>query len=126
MAYGNKAIFSLSVADGSQAPEQVVDWETDYVGSPVVPKKTKFDIKEGNTPPVVAKNLADAFNNANDSGFKATATGAAVLFTAPAPYKVDQRRFTIDGKMTILPGDGANVPMGNTRLSVRNANGNPA
>ncbi len=123
MAVGNTAIFSMTGAKQSQAPEEVVDWETDFVGSPVVPKKAKFGIREGNTPPIAAKNLADAFNKAHESGFEATATGAAVRFTAPPPYKVDQMKFTIGGNTTNLDGDGASVPLGNTGLSVRNANG---
>ncbi len=119
MAYGDTAIFA-----GGAAQPAAVDWETDYAASPAVAKKATFDIKEGDTPQTVAQNLAAAFNSSNP-GFSATATGDKVVFTAAEPtYKVSDMRFVINGGLPEnLPASGASVAVGNTGLSVNNANG---
>ena len=121
MPVGDTAIFS---GEATRSQTTVVDWETDYVGSPKVPKKAKFDINERDMPKIVAQNLADDFNSKNGPHFSATATGAEVVFKAEDPkYEVSDMRFTINNEPTNLPGNGPSVPLGNTGVSVKNANG---
>ena len=118
MAFGDSAIFA-----GAASQTTPVDWETDYAASPAVPKKAKFDINEGDTPQVVAQNLAGAFNSRNKPSFSATANGPKVRFTAEdGSYVVSDMRFTINSQTENLPGNGNSVAVGNTGLSVRNAN----
>ena len=82
------------------------------------------DIKEGDTPQTVAENLAAAFNSCNAPNFIATATGAEVVFTASElQYKVSDMRFIINSQTENVPASGAIVAVGNTGLSVKNANG---
>ncbi len=120
MPYGNIASFS-----GTARSQATVDWETDFAASPAVPKIAKFDINEGDKPPTVAQNLADDFNKRNMPSFCATPNGSDVVFTAQdSKYKVSEMRFKINnGGTKNLPGDGAGVPVGNTGLSVKDANG---
>ncbi len=119
MAYGNIANFS-----GGATQPAAIDWETDYSASPAVAKKATFDIKEGDTPQTVAQNLAAAFNSCNAPDFSATAAGDKVVFTASElQYKVSDMRFIINGQTENLPASGAIVPVGDTGLSVKNANG---
>ena len=119
MAYGNRAIFS-----GGATQPTAIDWETDYAASPAVAKKATFDIKEGDTPQTVAQNLAAAFNSCNAPNFSATATGDDVVFTASElQYKVVDMRFIMNSQTENLPASGAIVAVGNTGLSVKNANG---
>ena len=121
MAVGNSAIFT---GTARQTQTTAVDWETDYVSSPAVPKKAKFDINEGDSARTVAQNLADAFNKRNNPSFCATANGPSVRFTAEdGSYVVSDMRFAADGQTTNIPGEGGNVAVGNTGVSVRNANG---
>lgn len=118
MAYGNSANFS-----GLARLDAAVDWETDFAASPAVAKIANFDINEGDEPARIAQKLADDFNNKNNPSFSATANGPDVCFTAQDPnYKVSDLRFTLNSQTNNLPGDGASVPMGNTGLSVNNAN----
>ena len=119
MAFGSIAIFG-----GTASQPTAVDWETDYASSPAVPKKAKFDIKEGDTSQTVAQNLAAAFNNRNNPSFSAKANGPNVRFTAEdGKYVVSDMRLTINSQTKNLPGDGADVAVGNTGMSVRNGKG---
>ncbi len=121
MAVGDSAIFT---GTASQSQTTAVDWETEYAASPGVPKKAKFDINEGDTPQTVAQNLADVFNSRNNPSFNATAHGPNVRFTAESSsYVVNDMKFTADGQTTNIPGEDGNVAVGNTGVSVRNANG---
>ncbi len=115
MPSGDSASWSATAR--SQA---TVDWETDFSASPAVPKKAKFDINEGAAPPTVAQNLADDFNSKNKPSFSATATGAKVVFKAEdSKHTVTGMRFTIDNHTDNLPGNGADVTVGNTGMSVK-------
>lgn len=119
MAYGDTAIFA-----GGAAQPAAVDWVTDYAASPAVAKQATFDIKEGDTPQTVAQNLAAAFNSNNGPDFSATAADDKVVFTAAdLTYKVSDMKFTINGGLPEnLPASGASIAVGNTGLSVNNAN----
>lgn len=121
MAHGNTAIFSGTASKTPTAVVAVV-WETDFSASPAAPKPAKFKIKKPDNPTKVAKKLADDFNDRHDF-FSATANGPKVVFTAETPiYEVSDMRFTINSETTNIPANGPSVPLGNTGLSVRNAN----
>ncbi len=118
MAVGNSAIFN-----GTATRDTAVDWETEFVGSAAVTKTVEFAIKKGDKPPDVAQKLADAFNSTNIPSPSATANGANVRFTpAKASYDVNGMRFTISKLTKNIPGNGSSVPMGNSGVSVKNAN----
>lgn len=123
MAIGDSAIFA-----GTASKSASVTWETDFAGSPAEAIKATIDICERDTPPTVARKLETAWNSLNCPPYKAEVRGggAAVRFTdgSHKPRYVDAMRFTVAGSQPQpVPGNGPSVPVGNTGLSVKNANG---